>query len=179
MTALFVSSGFLPSSLPPNSQEATLDWENWPPFLRVLLTTDGTVTKSLESYFWEPVEVLTLSQAYSALECDMTAIDCTKGDKVWLRDVSLKGSVSGCEYATAQSYIRLQALPHTMQLALKEGRIGIGEFLRECEYETYREILAVGESETNQNIIWRTYRIMMNKKPLMQITERFNKKSFE
>jgi len=175
MTALFVSSGFLSA----NSQTVTLDWQALSPFLRVLLTTDGTVTKSLESYFWEPVEVRTLSQTYCVLEQDMTVIDCLKGDKVWLRDVSLCGQVSQREYATARSYICLQALPSSMQVALKVGHMGIGELLRECEYETYREILAVGESRENDDSVWRTYRIMMNKKPLMQITEQFNKKIFE
>ena len=33
-----------------------------PPFLRSLLITDGTVTKTLEAYFWEPVQVQVLKQ---------------------------------------------------------------------------------------------------------------------
>ena len=53
-----------------NLAESCLNVAALPPFLRVLLTTDGTVTKSLEAYFWESIEVINRKQGYEKLAED-------------------------------------------------------------------------------------------------------------
>lgn len=173
MQPLFVSCGYLSEK-----EQALLplpDFKSLPPFLRALLTTDGTVTKSLESYFWERVAVKSLHQGPQVLGGDMPTIDKVGGDEVWGRRVSLVGEKSQQVYASAASYICLERLPSNMQVALKSGSIGIGGFLRECGYETYRQILSIGMSQSDElgPQIWRTYRIVMSKQPLMAITESF------
>jgi len=56
--------------------------------------------------------------------------------------------------------------------------VGVGELLRECGLETYREIVAIGEGGAAEPLaddesIWRTYRIVMEHQPFIQITEFF------
>ena len=58
MESYFKSKGYVPGGIITNSRHENLDIEAMPPFLRTLLVTDGTVTKSLEAFFWEPVVVV-------------------------------------------------------------------------------------------------------------------------
>ncbi len=174
MTRLFTSTGYLEA----DDQSTSLDLQALPPFLRVLLTTDGTVTKSLESYFWEPVNVRNCGQKYVALEVDAPVIMRNSGDTVLKRTVQLLGSSTGSCYATAVSLICTELLQADLRQRLECGRVGVGELLRECGLETYREIVAVGEGSVDKELmpaaaIWRCYRIMMNHKPFIQITESF------
>lgn len=173
MQPLFVTSGFLPKD-----EHIALQlplFSELPAFLRVLLTTDGTVTKSLESYFWEPVEVVAQEQKELILPTDLPAINMMRGECVWQRKVILVGEGSQKHYALADSNICMSRLPRDMQQALKDGEIGIGGFLRQCGAETYRQIIDVGQSNhvSLGKVVWRTYRIVMNQQPLMTITETF------
>ena len=174
MTKLFTSTGYLEA----DDQSTTFPIQNLPPFLRLLLTTDGTVTKSLESYFWEPVKVKNCGQQYLQLETDAPVIHKYTGDEVLRRTVQLIGVQSGTCYATAVSLICTELLDDTLRSNLEQGRVGIGELLRECGLETYREIVALGEGGEGEALaddqaIWRTYRIVMNHQPFIQITEFF------
>lgn len=153
------------------------DASRLPPFLRVLLTTDGTVTKSLEAFFWEPVAVETLRQRRYVLEAPVESIACTKGQEVILRQVQLRGVASQIVYVEADSLIRFELLPVSFQQALLQQNIGIGELVREQGLETYREILAVNLDEAGDQVT-RTYRIVMSHRPFIQITERFALSAF-
>src|SRR4051812_24511224 len=63
-----------------------LDFEHSPdfpglsPILRVLLVTDGTVTKTLEAYFGEAIEVDVLEHAERTSESPYPAIGIAVGD---------------------------------------------------------------------------------------------------
>ena len=152
------------------------DLSQLPPFLRVLLTTDGTVTKSLESYFWEPINVHCTYQGEEKLKEQAKVINKQQGDRVLTRRVALKGAHSSRCFARAESHIALELLPENICIALKEERMGIGELLRESGLETYRELMAFGmaHDEEKGEHLWRTYRIMLNHKPCIQITEQFD-----
>ncbi len=143
-----------------------------PPFLRVLLTTDGTVTKSLEAFFWERVKVNTTSQSTVVLTEDHPSLNCVAGDTVVSREVALRGLHSGRTYATAESLIRYDLLPENFRRDLNDQKLGVGELLRECGLETYREILSLGENDRGRSV-WRVYRIVMGKQPFIQIKETF------
>lgn len=174
MTRLFTSTGYLEA----DDQSTSLALHQLPAFLRVLLTTDGTVTKSLESYFWEPVTVHNRGQAYWNLDTDAPVIECDAGARVLRRTVQLIGDKTGTCYATAVSLIRTELLSPELRTGLEGGRVGIGELLRECGLETYREIVALGEGGAGEALaeddaIWRTYRIVMEHRPFIQITEFF------
>lgn len=184
MTKLFTSSGFLLDGMVQSPRGESIPLQNLPPFLRVLLTTDGTVTKSIESYFWEPVRVLNLGQKYVNLEAAAPLIDKRIGESVLQRSIALRGEKSMREYALAESLICTQYLSSDIRRDLEEGRVGIGELLRECGLETYREIMDIGyssggEQGLQQPYVWRTYRIVMQHHALIQITERFPLEAFK
>lgn len=149
-----------------------LDVASLPAFLRVLLTTDGTVTNSLEAFFWEPVAVEPIAQREMTLAEDAPFIERQSGDTVLARRVQLRGLSTATRYVEAESLIRLDLLPAGFQSDLVAQTMGIGELLRDCGLETYREILEVGCDEESEDL-WRSYRIVMDHQPFIQITEHF------
>lgn len=178
----FRTRGYVPGGLVSNAAGEAVAVGDLPPFLRVLLATDGTVTKSLEAYFWEPVLVENLGQAPGPLPADMPMIDARQGEPVLERRVRLKGAESGNAYAYAESVVRVSLLPDDVRDSLVAGRIGIGELLRECGLETYREILDVGGTQRrdiadilgrDDGLVYRTYRISLARRPTILITEYF------
>ncbi len=162
-----------------------LDVALLPPFLRVLLTTDGTVTKSLEAFFWETIAVRSLGQDYRSLDEAEPSLDKPAGTTVLLRRVRLVGVTTGTCYAHAESVICTGELPYGVRAGLEEGRLGIGEILRDCGLETYRRLVDFGRcsldasgdpvtAETQESEgIWRRYQICIGGKPFMLIKEFF------
>ncbi len=149
-----------------------LKLESLPAFLRVLLTTDGTVTNSLEAFFWEPVAVELIRQQEQVLVQAAPNVGLGEGDSALVRRVQLRGLNTSTVYVEAESIVRFDLLPEGFQSDLKAQKLGIGELLRDCGLETYREILEVGFDDKAQEV-WRTYRIVMEHRPFIQITEHF------
>lgn len=177
MQAYFKSRGYVPGGIVTNSRNEQLHMERLPAFLRTLLVADGTVTKSLEAYFWEQVDVQNLGQGTTRLDQDVPALVLSAGDTVLARRVRLCGVESGRDYTHAESLIKLEVLPANLRDDLLAGRIGIGELLRETGLETYREILDVGTTANDADfaaeVVYRTYRIVINHQPAILITEKF------
>jgi len=159
-----------------------------PPFLRALLVTDGTVTKILEAYFWEPVEVQTLRQELVCAERSIEWIHVASGDPVLIRRARLCGLDSTSVYATAFSVIRPQLIPDSFRQRLIDREIGIGALIRDSGMESYREVLEVGmepaggnsdgsaprrEEPGKSDLVFRTYRIIIDREPVILITESF------
>lgn len=177
MKNLFVTSGYLDDPVITMADGKRFDLCKIPPFLRVLLTTDGTVTKSLESFFWEPVAVHKVFQGEVDLVSPEPFIHKVSGDSVLKRDVVLEGRHSRRVFARATSYICTESLPVSFREDLAQNRKGIGEFLRESSLETYRELMGFGLSlsdDAQGQRLWRTYRIVWAHVPCIQITETFN-----
>ncbi len=165
--------------------DEVLDVAVLPPFLRVLLTTDGTVTKSLEAYFWETITVRSLGQEYRTLTVAEPHIEKPAGATVLMRRVRLEGLTTGTCYAHAESVICTGELPQSVRTGLEEGRLGIGEILRDCGLETYRRLVEFGRCNLDfsadlapieppeSEAIWRRYQICIGGKPFMLIKEIF------
>lgn len=189
MKEYFKVRGYVPGGIVTNINSEDLDLQKLPPFLRTLMITDGTVTKSLEAYFWEQVIVDTLSQEEIDFPVDQEWLGIKKGDRVLQREVRLKGAETDKVYVYARSLIRMEALPDHLKEALLSGKIGIGELVRECGLETYREIMNMGH-ETDEalvdifstphcgELVYRTYRIVVNHQPAILITEYFPSQVF-
>lgn len=184
MESYFKTKGYVPGGIITNSRQENLDIEAMPPYLRTLLVTDGTVTKSLEAYFWEPVVVENLGQKPLQLTESIDWIYMHQGDQALLREVRLKGELSGKVYAYAKSLLKLDLLPQNVKDDLLAGKIGIGEMLRERGLESYREILDIGRDIDESlapvfnvkkcgELIYRTYRVIMQGEATMLITEKF------
>lgn len=158
-----------------------LRMQELPPLLRTLLVTDGTVTKVLEAYFWEPVQVQALLLNVTYTEHNLPWLNLEAGAEVLTRRVQLTGEHSGRIYTEAFSVIKLDEFDPTLRQALVQGSVGIGVLLRESGIETYREILALGveygagqnSSATADLWVYRTYRITRDKKPAILIRESF------
>jgi chorismate-pyruvate lyase len=176
--AVFRSKGFAPEWGVPR-QPVSL--ESLPPILRTMLVSDGTVTKLLEAYYWEAISVRTLSQRRVTAEAELDWLDVRVGDEVIGRRVDLRGSGEKI-YAKAFSIIRSSLIPAALLVQLLAGRLGIGELLRSCALETFRELLEIGSTTADNELdagdaargaVYRTYRITLSGKPAILVTEHF------
>jgi chorismate-pyruvate lyase len=177
--------GFLPQERAGIVSPNDIAFQKMDPFLRVLLVTDGTVTKFLEAYLWEPISVERCLQEEVFLKHDEPLLGLKKGESVILRRILLRGVKTGKAYTFAESLIRIQFLESSIQKDLLEGRLGIGELLRDRRLETYREILEFGKEKageelalylqikSNEPVYYRRYRISINGLPVILITEKF------
>jgi chorismate-pyruvate lyase len=169
-----------------NMGKAEVNWEQFPPLLRILLITDGTVTKTLEAYYWERVSVDQLAQETINTPEPIAALHVKIGEEILTREVRLRGNNTGNIYAFAASQIRLNLLPDTVREGLLVGKIGIGELILEYGLETYREIQELGivlentyshlddaNNPSLQKVVYRSYRIMIAHQPTLVVTEKF------
>ncbi len=149
--------------------------DSLPPFLRALLVTDGTVTKIIEAYFWEPVVVDTLCQEYVIAADEMPWVHIASGERVMVRRARLRGAHSGKGFANAFSVIRTELIPAHFRRRLIDREIGIGALIRDSGLESYREVMEVGlEPATDaDDAVFRTYRIIIAGEPVILITETF------
>lgn len=183
---LFRTKGYAAVDTIKSANQGDLVLSSIPPYLRTLLVTDGTVTKSLEAYYWEPVVVDVLMQERQPAEADIQWMDAKAGEDLLLREVRLRGSISDRIYAFAFSIIRLGTIPEELREGLLSQCIGIGELIRDCGLESYREILDIGMKRepgysrlpraaepAMTDFVYRTYRIIVNHNPMILITESF------
>jgi len=180
--------GFLPCSdfstgISNNGNGLEVHFRNMNPFLRALLVTDGTVTKLLEAYLWEPVCVERLFHQEIRLKTDLPMLELKAGDSVLQRHVRLRGVESRRVYTYAESYVKIDLLETELQDDLRAGKLGMGELLRDRRLETYREILSFWEEQTgelgsnmelssDELLYCRCYRIFVSGRPVIQIVEK-------
>lgn len=171
----FRCDGYLPGGAIRDEQGASRPLAELPPFLRALLATDGTVTKILEAYFWEPVAVDTLEQRIEQAQAPVPWIEVAAGDGCLVRDARLRGVRSGCAFAEAFSLIRTELIPDDFRRRLIDREIGIGALIRDSGLESYREVLDVGldRAAPGGESVFRTYRIFIDERPVILITEYF------
>jgi chorismate-pyruvate lyase len=154
------------------------------PFQRALLAADGTVTKLIEAYMLEPVEVTLLKQETQVLAKAHYWLETPAQTEVIARQSLLRGRYSATAYAYAVSLLVPQRLPQTLLKDLASEPAGLGRILLNSQIENRREILWYGREvieELPQEIqslmrtifISRTYRIITGGKPAMLINEKF------
>lgn len=179
------SDGYLDDAKIRRPDGSTLSVQDLPPLLRTLLVTDGTVTKVLEAYFWEPVKVHALHLEVVRAECPIPWLSLAAGGEVLSRKVQLIGERSATLYTEAFSVVRLDLFAAPLRQALVDGKVGIGVLLRESGLETYREIMAVGvetpvtNSPPDDDWVYRTYRITRDQKPAILIRESFPWRTYD
>jgi chorismate-pyruvate lyase len=154
------------------------------PFLRALLTIDGTVTKYIEAYTMEPIEVTRISQEFRQLPADHAWLEAPAGTQVIAREVLLRGKYSQKLYAYASSLLVPSRLPEDVQKGLDVQGGSLGRILLNSRLETFREVLWYGMEQpprlpveinqyTSSKFVSRTYRIFANRLPIMLINEKF------
>lgn len=154
------------------------------PFQRALLVFDGSVTKLIEAYTMEPVEVIRISQAIQQLASDNSWLQVSEGTKVLARQVILRGTYSHRTHVYAVSLLVHERLPDHIKVRLGKEGPGLGRMMIDSRMETFREILWYGMERlsnlpekvgylADEEFLSRTYRIIVNKEPIMLINERF------
>ena len=189
----FRCDGYLEGAAIRDEQGAVIPLAELPPFLRALLVTDGTVTKALEAWFWEPVAVDTLEQRFETAAEPVPWIGLNAGDPCLLREARLRGVHSGLTFALALSLIRTELIPQDFRRRLIDREIGIGALIRDSGLESYREVLDVGLEAApgapdpapgtwppdGGPAVFRTYRILIGGHPVILITEFFPLRRFQ
>lgn len=184
LKSYFRSRGYLSDPVITTESGDLCDLSKLPAFLRTLLVADGTVTKSLEAWFWESVKVVPLVNQQTKLSVLEKALKAEKGENILQREVILQGVSSDQIFACARSTVALEQLPDEIGQALKAGKIGIGELFREKGLETYRDIFSIDHYKLAPkddallgllkiNIVSRSYRIWVNGNPAIIVTEYF------
>lgn len=154
------------------------------PLQRVLLGADGTVTHILEAYADEPIEAVKLEQTQGTAGEDAEVVDATPGTPVLHRRVVLRGRRTGRTLLYAEAIVVNDRVGITFVEGLVGTDLPIGTLLAASRTETFREILAVGREPAGRcaahfgisptdDVLFRTYRILSRKKPILLITERF------
>ena len=178
-----------PQKFIPTSSVNGFDFGKLSPLLRTLLVTDGTVTRFLEAYLLEPIKVERVFQKEIRIDADLPWLDLTQGTTILKRQVLLRRNSTGEVYTFAESFIRLDRLWPGLKDDLLEGRLGMGELLRDRRMETYRELLTYGKEcagllspllkiGKDETLFSRSYRIFNQQRPTILISEKFPERCF-
>lgn len=154
------------------------------PFQRALLVLDGTVTKFIEAYTMQPLEIIRLDQATEVLERDHHWLAAPKGTHVGLRQVLIHSKYRREAYAYAVSLLVFERLPEHVRHGIEVQGEGIGRLLNDMALETRREVLWYGREHLDElpeivqrragnDFISRTYRIISKGQPIALINEKF------
>ncbi|MGH8547090.1 MAG: chorismate--pyruvate lyase family protein [Methylococcales bacterium] len=160
------------------------EWRTFTPFQRALLVNDGTVTKLIEAYTLEAVEVVRLKQETQLLSSAHTWLKTPPDTEVIAREVVLRARHSSTVYAYAVSLLVPARLPAGLLNDLASEPGGLGQVLLNSRIENRREILWCGREQvtdppeairelTGVDFISRTYRIIAGGQPVMLIDEKF------
>jgi len=159
-------------------------------FQRILLTTDGTVTDILESYLFEQIRVIKLSEKLVALDRELPSMGLKEGTEVIVRKVLLQGKISRKNVIYAESIVVPGNMEEKFRRALLETKVPIGKIWFEQKVETFKEILDSKKElagdlanhfniESSDEMLSRTYRVVTNGKKVMTITEKFPESYFQ
>ena len=158
---------------------------------RVLVSTDGTVTKILEAYTLEAIQVVKLSEEVvreTEGNSDL-AIDPAVPTLILRRKILLQTHLSKVNQVYAESLIVLDRLQKKTCDSLLYGNKPIGQILLEDNTETYRTIVCLGKEQVphlcayfnlqkDAYLISRSYFIASKGYPIMFITEKFPESHF-
>lgn len=151
----------------------------------VLLSTDGTVVRLLEGCFGEPIRLADHVQCTRpAAPTDPAELELSEDETVLHRKVLLQGRRTGGNYVSADSLIAIDRLDPPVRDALLSTSLPIGKILVEHRVESFREILRIGRTRaqrsgmaSGEELLFRTYRIVIGGRPAMLITEEFSASS--
>jgi chorismate-pyruvate lyase len=154
------------------------------PYLRGLLFTDGTVTRTLEVQALSPVSVEVVAQQRSPVNGEIA--DCLgvqSGTDAVQRRVVINVDSSAMPAIWAESHIIPSRLPRGFLDVLDDSRDGIGESLQQVKLESWREMLwfgldtspAWGQATPDGQcaVLRRLYRVITAGCPAMLISECF------
>jgi chorismate-pyruvate lyase len=154
------------------------------PALRMLLFTDGTVTRTLEAQTLSPVTVDVVSQSRLPVPASVAPhLALASGMEVVRRRVRIGVGEHSAPVIWAESHMVPSRLPSDFLNALDDASDGIGGSVQQVQLESWRQMLWFGfdrvpewsgeESGSSQMAICRLYRMIAGGKPVLVISETF------
>lgn len=148
---------------------------------RILLGCDGTMTNLLEEIAGE---ALISNKLYEKMWPRKEARWSDSSSRQWRRIVTLQGEKSGIHYLYADSVLLPENLDAEFANQLLSTQRPIGKLWEQFRVETYKTLLEwgvdrAGDSapyfyiEPNDVVLYRTYQVLSDGKPVMRITEKF------
>ena len=155
-------------------------------FLRTLLFTDGTVTRTLEAHTLSRVSVEVIYQAKSLASASVANyLQFPDGGAVTKRRVRIGIDASARSAIWAESHLVPDRLPPDFLRLLDDAPGGIGESLQLVKLESRREMLWFGldlppdwahvvpSSQAGLTVLKRLYRVIIQGLPALLICESF------
>ncbi len=154
------------------------------PVQKILLTTDGSITRIFEALTGEEVSVDTEKREVIPADDEIAnVLKIEPGDEVNFRVVNLKNSKGVLVHAT--SYAPLKRIPDEFKNKIMKADVPIGKIMSELKIEARREIVSCSvvhadkrladlfDVPENSNLLQRNYNIIHKGKVLLNITEIF------
>jgi chorismate-pyruvate lyase len=154
------------------------------PFQRIILISNGTLTKLLEHLVDEQLIVIKLSESMQINSQPIAYLNLAGGETVIQRKICLQGQSSGIHWLYAESVIVPERLDSLFREDLLASQIPIGKLWAKHRVETFKELLPPFEEPAEQlavhfnispetKLLGRTYRVFSNRQPIMMLTEKF------
>lgn len=164
--------------------ENRIDLAALAPMQRILLTTDGTLTKILEAYLLEKIQLIKLSERLMITTHAIPQLEIGRGSPVLWRRILLQGKTSGRNFVYAEAMLVLDRLTHQFRQELIKSQTSLGNLLLKHRMETFKELLDSSKEPSGKladyfqidrqdPLLSRTYRLFCNQHPAMMITEKF------
>jgi chorismate-pyruvate lyase len=158
-------------------------------FQKILLTNNGTITDLVETYTGETIKVKKLTEEVTKLDWEIPSMQLEAGSPVIDRKILLQGGISGRNYIYAESIIALERLDKRMRCELLKTKKPIGKIWLENKVEIFKENFETGQEPAQEladyfdidpqdNLLFRTYGVLSNRKYTMMITEKFPESYF-
>ncbi|MUL79798.1 chorismate pyruvate-lyase family protein [Mycolicibacterium sp. CBMA 226] len=151
--------------------------------LRILIATNGTLTRILGVVTGEEIVVQIVEQQLHARE--VAQWEDLSGSRILQRRVLLNGRTSGRQFVGAESLIAIDLLPPTISADLTSTCAPIGEIMAASRLETFKEpadiwvaespdwLAAATDQAAQPRTVSRRYRIIIDGQPVIVITEHF------
>jgi chorismate-pyruvate lyase len=155
-------------------------------FLRTLLFTDGTITRTLEVHTLSQISIEVVDQKKSPASARVANyLQLPDGVEVTKRRVRIGIGASTKSAIWAESHIIPDRLPSGFLQLLDDAPEGIGELLQQVKVESRREMLWFGldsppdwahvvpGSQAGLTVLKRLYRVIIQGQPALVISENF------
>lgn len=161
-------------------------WSSLSAVQRAVLGSDGSFTLLLSALLGQEVKVALIDQSVGAMPQHDEAIDLAEGSRVLNRNVRLYVEPQR-NIVYASSVIALDRLASPLANDLMMGEETIGRLLRKHRLETFRELVDWGTAPLPEEardhffaieMLYRSYRIISNRQPVMVVTEFFDRRTF-
>ncbi len=162
----------------------SIDTAQLSPLQRIILTSNGTVTRLLEDILGERLTVIKLYETMQYHQDAIPYLELPAQQQVIQRKICLQGVNSRMNWLYAESVIVTERLESSFRDDLLESQIPIGNLWSKYRVETFKEILPPFQQPANELaeyfsmssehlLLGRTYRVFSRQQPVMMLTEKF------